>query len=219
MDGVVLLHGLANSRLIMTRLERRLRADGYRTCNLSYPSCSAPIEALADRVNPELSKFAAALDGKLHFVTHSMGGVVARTWIARARPKNLGRVVMIGPPNGGSEIADLLHRTRVFRRIFGPAGQQMTTAEACARRDALGEPDYALGVIAGAGTINPLASWFILPRPNDGTVSVASTKVAGMADHIVVDASHSLLPLNGRVIEQVGHFLREGRFSREKQAA
>lgn len=208
-DGVILLHGIASVRLQMARIERALRVDGYATCNLGYPSCSKSIEALADHLHPRLSRFAAGVEGRVHFVTHSMGGLVARAWLARACPTNLGRFVMIGPPNGGSEVADLMQNWWAYRRAFGPAGGELTTAARAAHSK---PPPCPVGVIAGDGGRGPLAR--VLPQPNDGRVSVAGSKLAGMADHVIVRSNHTMLPFDSRVVAQVRHFLAHERFSR-----
>lgn len=215
MDGVVLLHGIANVAASLWRIERSLRADGYSTCNLDYPSRSKSIGELADHVDGAIAHFAGGLDGRLHFVTHSMGGLVARTWIARRRPANLGRMVMLGPPNGGSELADVLQKRAFYRHFYGPAGGELTTAASAARNRELGPPAYPVGVIAGDSTLSPASSYFILPRPNDGTVSVASSRLEGMADHITIHASHTVMLFNRRAIAQVLYFLRCGRFVRK----
>ncbi len=140
-----------------------------------------------------------------------MGGLLARVYIARYRPARLGRVVMLGTPNGGSEVADLLKDLSLYRAAFGPAGLQLTTTQDPVLAD-LPPPDYAIGIIAGCRTIAPIASVFVLPRPNDGRVSVASAKLAGMVDHIVVKASHTGLPRHAAAIEQTIAFLHDGRF-------
>jgi hypothetical protein len=124
---------------------------------------------------------------------------------------------MLGTPNGGSEVADLLKDLSVYRAVFGPAGLQLSTAQAPVLA-ALPPPDYAVGIIAGCRTIAPIASAFILPRPNDGRVSVASAKLADMSDHIIVKASHTGLPRNTVAIEQTIAFLRDGRFNSDKTA-
>jgi hypothetical protein len=119
---------------------------------------------------------------------------------------------MLGTPNAGSEVADLLKDFSIYRAVFGPAGLQLSTAQAPVLA-ALPSPDYAVGIIAGCRSIAPIASAFILPRPNDGRVSVASAKLADMADHVVVKASHTGLPRHAVAIEQTIAFLSEGRFS------
>jgi hypothetical protein len=212
-DGVVLLHGAANVPASLWRIERALHAQGYRTFAPFYPSFRHSIETLAERLQPRLEDFAAGV-ATVNVVAHSMGGLVARTWISLSRPQNLGRMVMLATPNGGSEWADVLQRNPLYQLAYGPAGAQLSTAVQCVRREKLGPPDYPVGVIAGERSINPLSA-LILPRPNDGTVSVASTRLDGMADHIVLPVSHTGMLMNGRVIDETIAFLRDGRFSHE----
>jgi pimeloyl-ACP methyl ester carboxylesterase len=210
-DGVVLLHGIGVGSWSLKRLDRALQRRGYATLNLDYASRKKPLEALAEEIHAPIAAFAKQCDGSIHFVAHSMGGLLARVYIARYRPARLARVVMLGTPNGGSEVADLLMGLSIYRAVFGPAGLQLSTAQDPVLA-ALPSPDYAVGIIAGCRTIAPIASAFILPRPNDGRVSVQSSKLADMADHTVVKASHTGLPRHAVAIEQTIAFLREGRF-------
>ncbi|WP_183710973.1 triacylglycerol lipase [Bradyrhizobium sp. ERR14] len=208
--GVVLLHGIARTSASLMKLERALRAAGFATLNIDYPSRSKPIAALADDIHPAITPFAER-DAPLHFVAHSMGGLVARAYIAKHRPARLGRVVMLGTPNSGSEVADLLRGSLPYRKFYGPAGLELTTTPATAP-NALPAIDYPVGVIAGSRFIDPVAGLLVLPKPNDGRVSVQSAGLAGMADHIVVKTSHTGLPRHAAAIAQTIAFLREGRF-------
>lgn len=195
----------------MRAMERALQAEGYATLNLSYPSRRRSLAELADDLAPRAQRFAADLDGPLHLVTHSMGGLLARALLARHRPPRLGRVVMLAPPSGGSEIADRLHRNRLYRLWFGPAGAQLVTRRDDALTALLGAVDYELGVIAGTRSLYPLAS-LLLPRPNDGRVSVAATRLDGMADHLTLPVSHPMIVRSRHAIRQTLAFLRDGRF-------
>jgi pimeloyl-ACP methyl ester carboxylesterase len=208
--GVVLLHGIARTSASLTRLHRALRASGFATLNVDYASRRKSITALADDIHPKVARFAER-DAPLHFVAHSMGGLVTRAYIAKYRPDRLAGVVMLGTPNGGSEVADLLRGSRLYRAFYGPAGLELTTTAATGS-DALPAVDYPVGVIAGNRFIDPAAGLFVLPKPNDGRVSVQSAMVAGMADHVVVKASHAGLPRHAAAIEQTIAFLRDGRF-------
>ncbi|WP_018317026.1 triacylglycerol lipase [Bradyrhizobium sp. WSM2793] len=208
--GVVLLHGIARTSASLMKLERALRAAGFATLNIDYPSRSKPIAALAEDIHPAITRFAER-DAPLHFVAHSMGGLVARAYIAKHRPARLGRVVMLGTPNSGSEVADLLRGSLPYRKFYGPAGLELTTTPATAP-NALPAIDYPVGVIAGSRFIDPVAGLLVLPKPNDGRVSVQSAGLAGMADHIVVKTSHTGLPRHAAAIAQTIAFLREGRF-------
>lgn len=209
--GVVLLHGIARTSRSLRKVERALQARGFATLNLDYASRRKPLETLAADIHPDIIAFANSIGGPLHFVAHSMGGLLTRVYVARYRPGRLGRVVMLGTPNGGSEVADLLKGLAIFRAFYGPAGQQLTTTQDD-RLTSLPPPDYAVGVIAGIRSLDPIASRFILPRPNDGRVSVKSSKLANMTDHTTVKASHTGLLRHRVAIAQTIAFLQEGQF-------
>jgi len=208
--GVVLLHGIARTSRSLRRIERALQAADFATLNLDYPSRSKPLEALAADVHPQISDFAGTR-GSVHFLAHSMGGLLTRVYLARHRPARLGRVVMLGTPNGGSEVADLLKNLSLYRAFYGPAGQQLTT-EQNDTLTSLPPPDYPVGIIAGISSIDPIAAYLVLPRPNDGRVSLQSAQLANMADLTIVKASHTGLVRHPVAIAQAVAFLREGRF-------
>jgi pimeloyl-ACP methyl ester carboxylesterase len=208
--GVVLLHGIAMGSWTLKKLERALVRRGFATLNLDYASRKKPLEHLAKDIHPPVRAFANRIDGPIHFVGHSMGGLLARVYVAKYRPGRLGRVVMLGTPNGGSEIADVLEKLAIYRWFFGPAGRQLTThpGESLASLPPL---DYPVGVVAGNLSIYP-SSLFLVPRPNDGRVSVESAKLLDMADHIVIRATHPWLTRHRAAIDQTIAFLHEGRF-------
>lgn len=213
MDGIVFLHGIARSASSLSVLEKTLRADGYATLNLDYPARSRCIADIVEALQEQISRFAESCSGRLHFVTHSMGGLVARAYIARHRPERLGHVVMLAPPNEGSEIADLLGDNLLYRAFFGPAGAELVTKRSDSLCEVLGRVDFPLGVIAGDRSLDPVG-WLLLPGANDGRVSVERTRVAGMADHIVIHGTHTLIMNNPEAIAHVRHFLTHGRFVR-----
>jgi pimeloyl-ACP methyl ester carboxylesterase len=212
-DGVVLLHGISRTRRSLYKMQRAIEAAGFAALNSGYASLSKPLEILAEDIHPAIERFAGGIDGSVHFVCHSMGGLLARVYLARHRPQRLGRVVMLGTPNGGSELVDRLKHFAPYRAFFGPAGQQLGTQRDAAINAMLPPVDYPVGIIAGDRSIYPLAS-ALLPKPNDGRVAVENTKLDGMADHIVVRSSHPWLVWNRLAIGQTVAFLRDGRFGR-----
>lgn len=210
---VVLLHGIARTSRSMRPIKAAIRGAGYCTLNLDYPSRRHDLAGLADIVGQQLAAAGAWDAPKLHFVTHSMGGLVARQLLLGDRPTHarIGRVVMLAPPSAGSEVADFLAPLPPYRWLYGPAGQQLTTSH----RSGIWRtsPDFELGIIAGATGWPYLLGNLLLPRPHDGRVSVERTRVDGMRDHLVVPATHSFIMRVPEVQRQVLHFIRHGGFA------
>jgi triacylglycerol esterase/lipase EstA (alpha/beta hydrolase family) len=210
-ECVILLHGLARTDKSMAPLAAALEDAGYLAVNYDYPSTKYPIGKLAD----ETISAALALcpdEVKINFVTHSLGGILVRRYLRGKDIKNLGRVVMLGPPNKGSQVVDRLHNMPGFKWFNGPAGMELGTGEASVPNQ-LGPANFELGIIAGTRTINFILSTF-LPKPNDGKVSVENTKLDGMSDHISFPVPHPFLMKNKKVIAQVIYFLKHGVFYR-----
>jgi pimeloyl-ACP methyl ester carboxylesterase len=211
-DGVVLLHGISRTSRSFRKMQWAIEAGGFATLNLGYASRRKSLEALAEDIHPAIGRFAELTEGSIHFVGHSMGGLLTRVYLAKYRPQRLGRVVMLGTPNGGSEIADRLKHLLLYRAFFGPAGQQLGTRRDATTLESLPAVDYPVGVIAGNRSIYPTALAF-LPKPHDGRVSVENTRLDGMTDHLVIGASHPWLVWHPIAIDQTIAFLNEGRFT------
>jgi pimeloyl-ACP methyl ester carboxylesterase len=210
-ECVALLHGLWRSENSMNRMERELAAAGFSVQNIGYESTERTIEELAQEVIPA-AREACPENSPIHFVTHSMGGILLRQYLETAAIPELGRVVMLGPPNQGSEVVDRYGETPGFAWFSGPAGLQLGTGEASVPRS-LGPARFELGVIAGTRSINPILS-MTLPDQDDGKVSVESTRVAGMEDHLEMPVTHVFMMRDSQVIDQVIEFLRHGQFAR-----
>ena len=181
--------------------------------SIRYPSRTRPIEELADYVRDRLPRNTGH---SLHFLTHSLGGLVLRYLLQVARPVNLGRVVMLSPPNQGSQLARRFGRNPLYRLATGPSGAQLAS-EPSKLASLLGPVDYPLGVITGAGRINPLS--LLLRGRSDGKVAVDEARVPGMTDFLVVPRSHTFIMNDPEVIAQAVRFFRTGRFFPPARAA
>ena len=211
-ECVVLLHGLMRSSTSMNPMQRELDAEGFLTANIDYPSREHEVEELAEiAVEKGLAACRAnETTERIHFVTHSLGGILVRQYLSTNEIPELGRVVMIGPPNQGSAAVDELEGVPGFDWLNGPAGRQLGKGEGSVPL-ALGPAEFELGVIAGNRTIDPITS-SVLENPDDGRVSVEDTKLDGMADFVVVEHSHAFMMRMQRTIELTIEFLETGSF-------
>lgn len=207
-DVVVLLHGLGRTPLSMLALSLAARHRGYRVINWHYRSTRHTIAEHADAFAREV---APSLEGapRVHFVTHSLGGIIVRQFFATHTLPNLGRVVMLAPPNGGSEVADVLQRSRFVACAVAPV-RELGTASVTT---SLPAATFPVGVIAGSRSHIPLFSRWMQHVPNDGVVAVDRTRLAGMRDFLVLHRTHTMLPWSHDAIGETFRFLEEGRFS------
>ncbi len=196
----------------MRSLAKYLERENFKVLNLGYQSTKYPIEELIEIIHPAIIDFNQKNDfDKLHFVGYSMGSLLIRAYLKNHFPKNLSRVVMLGPPNQGSEVADRIQNFFLYKWLYGPAGQQLITNQENFKK-IFAETNFELGIIAGNKTLDPISSR-IIGIANDGKVSIESTKLEGMKDHIVVPVNHTLFPENKKVKELTAYFLKNGKFS------
>lgn len=214
-EPVVVVHGLGRTAFSMALLSSRLEDAGYRVVNFGYPSTSGTMEALVDSLESELARCCAGETTTVHFVTHSMGGVLVRSHLARQPEAHRGRVVMLTPPNQGSEVIDTFADSPMLRLVAGPAGAKLGT-DSASIPNSLGPVRFNLGIIAGDRSLNPLYSWLI-PGPDDGKVSIERAKVEGATDFLVLPATHTFIMNRKDVADQVVYFLQNGRFERQAQ--
>ena len=210
-ECVVLLHGLGRSGLSMKAVEWRLEKEGYDVVNQSYPSTQHPIEELATiALSEALPK--CPEDSTIHFVTHSLGGILLRQYLSNETIPELGRTVMLGPPNQGSQLADFIQSIKVADHLQPEAGRQLGTNDQSVPQS-LGAVNFDVGVIAGNRNWRPLVSKPLEGQPSDGTVTVEETKVAGMSDFLELPATHTMMMWQEDVLEQIVTYLSTGSFN------
>ena len=210
-DCVVLIHGFLRMPTAMENMAKFLNGNRYRTINIDYPSHQYDIETIANKyLKPAILGYCPEDNRKIHFVTHSLGGLILRHYLIDNQPKNLGRIVMIDPPNKGSEIADLINENPLSEKILGPVLPELTTQikELPSSIDILG---IEIGIIAGTRSTNPITGELI-PGKDDSTVSVESTKLDNMTDFIEIPTGHSFIVDKKEVQTATLNFINTGKF-------
>ena len=215
-DTVFLVHGLGRTRRSMAPLGRRLARCGFRVRNIGYPSRRGTIDELCVHVVSEVDRAGLTEGQRYHFVSHSLGGILVRYCRSRGRLPRLARAVMLCPPNQGSEVTDHFKESALYRLFLGPTACRLGT-DPDSLPNSLPPVDFELGIITGDRSLNPLYSWWVSGK-DDGKVSVARAKVAGMGDFLVLPRSHSFIMNSDEVAAQVAFFLRTGRFRRDGSA-
>jgi len=215
-ECVIVLHGLGRTAFSMGLIEDALASEGYLVRNESYPSTSDAIEILSETaITDGLGFCDQNKTGTVHFVTHSLGGILVRQYLQHHTISNLGRVVMLSPPNHGSEVSDLLKDYTIYQFILGPAAQQLGTDKDSLTKH-LRPVKGEIGIITGVSSSDP---WFspVIPGDDDGKVSVESAKLDEMSDFMTVPNGHTFIMRDEIVIKQILHFLKRGSFDRAEQ--
>jgi len=205
-ETIVLLHGLMRGHRAMEPLARHLSAQGFSTLNVPYPSVTQPVEALVGHIRRAVEKIAT--DRPVHFLTHSMGGILARLILAEPAAWHPGRLLMLAPPSSGSEIVDRLGRHRFFARCLGPAGRALRSDGLPTTLPAL-PANLEAAVIMGRRSSLPFFR-HLLEKENDGIVSVSRGAFPGLKGFSVVDADHTFIPLHPEVWRRSALFLKSG---------
>jgi triacylglycerol lipase len=215
-DYVVLVHGLGRRSHSMRYIEDSLMQKGYQVIKIDYPSKRYPIEFLvSDYLSSELADRILNKKSNVHFVTHSMGGLLVRYYLKDKPIKNLGRVVMLSPPNQGSAAADLLAQNKLFQQILGPSLQQLCSSNDFLEK--LGPVDFECGIITGDRSVDPFFST-IIDGPDDGKVAIDAAKVKGMKDFLIVHTSHPMILRRKSVQKQIEYFLERGIFDKHSSS-
>ncbi len=215
-ECVVLLHGLGRTEKSLVKLEQHFNKRGFHVCNAGYPSLKENIQTLSvEAIEKAMAECVSAGASKIHFVTHSMGGILVRYYLKYNAIQKLGRVVMLSPPNRGSEIVDRLKNSPISGWINVPAVHQLGT-EKDSLPKALGAPDYEVGIITGDRSMAPIMS-LLIPGEDDGKVSVENAKLKGMKDFLVVHKTHPFIMNDETVLMQITHFIEHGVFDRKSR--
>lgn len=217
-ETVIILHGIARTGSSMKPVEMALQKKGYETLSITYPSRDRNLNGIAAYLREkQLTEEFWKAAGEVHIVTHSMGGLVARRYLdvyeGQIPMEKLGRVVMLAPPNRGSEVADTIHKLPLYKWYYGPAGEELTT-EAQSKNGS--DIYYDLGIVAGTKEWPYIVAAFVVPGKSDGRVSVEKTKLEGMKDHITVNGTHTFIMDRPDVHDQILYFLKEGKFKHDE---
>ena len=209
---VVLVHGLTRSHYSMAKLAEYLQSHDYTVVNKDYASTQKSVEEIANREIPSMVD--ACLKhhpDNIYFVTHSIGGIVLRQYLQTHHIPQITRIVMLGPPNHGSPLANLFHDNVLFKMITGPAGQELTTDNTSLPNNLGRDSPYQIGIIAGNFSFFPFSKWFF-HEDNDGKVAISSTQLIGMNDFIILPVSHTFIMRSPIVEEQILHFFDHAQF-------
>jgi esterase/lipase len=196
----------------MNGLAKFLQKSDFQVLNLNYPSTKYSLQDLAEIIHPQIEKFSNQVSGKIHIVGYSMGGLLIRAYLKKHSLKNIGRILMIGTPNQGSEVADFVQNWWIYKKLYGYAGQQLVTNQQFLNDILSKLEELEVGIIAGNKPLDFISSR-VISKPNDGKVSVESTKLAGMKEHITMPYNHTFIINKRKAWQQVLNFLRDGYFA------
>lgn len=209
-EYVLLLHGLGRNNMAMWLLASRLEDAGFHVHRVGYDSFNTSIPEIEEHIAEQVDSYTSTVSGTIHFVGHSMGGLLIRAYLEDHILPSLGRTVLIGTPNKGTPVADRVKGNWLLETFNSPA-EELGTKDSFPL--SLEQPYYPVGVIAGR--VDSCIADYFIPGENDGLVPVESTKVSNMSDFIVVDSGHSFLRYDKTVADQTIFFLLNGHFRRQ----
>lgn len=213
-DMVILLHGLGRGTTSMWMLDYRLSQAGFDVHRIGYDSLTQSPDQIVEHVSKQIKACCQSSARKVHFVGHSLGGLIIRAYLEKERPQHLGRVVMLGTPNQGTAAVDYFRQFSGFNMLGSTTRSLGTDSKSFPL--SLSEPNYPVGVIAGYTTLK-LNEWY-LKGIDDGLVTIEATKIPNMTDFITMNAGHAMLRYKSSVARQVVAFLKRGKFDREAKA-
>jgi hypothetical protein len=209
---VVLLHGLGRSKSSMWLLQSRFEHAGFLVKAVGYHSLDREPEQILRDVTKQINAFHIDSNQTVHFVGHSLGGLLIRAYLDSNTVQSLGRVVLIGSPSKGTPFVDHFH-DEWWMKLAGPTANALGTDEKSFPKT-LRPPYYPIGIIAGVSNI--IDNEQFIPGEDDGVVPVESTKIEGMTDFVVIETSHSMMRYNESVAQQTIEFLTHGRFIKKE---
>jgi esterase/lipase len=215
-ECIILMHGLARTSRSMKKASSILSSYGYAIININYPSRKKAINRLVtEHIQPVINACESKNYNRIHFLTHSLGGILLRFYLSSHSIHNLGKTVMLSPPNQGSEIVDKLGHLALYSLLNGPAGNEIGT-DSHSIPSQLESINFDAGIISGYKSINPLLS-LLIPGANDGKVSIERAKINGMKDFLAVPYTHTFIMQRTNAIHQALFFIQNGCFYNPKR--
>lgn len=208
-EKVVLVHGYGRKPSTMSDIAKYLEQRGYQTYMLGYPSYKRDIDGIEKEFQKQVDEVLLGVTDRVHFVGHSMGGLVVRNYLGKNKIPNLGNVVLLGTPNRGTPVVDHLKESWWFW-YAGPAAPKLSS-KGSDFLNSLPAPTYKLGIIAGLVSNDRTKE--IFSEANDGIVTCESAKVIGMTDFVALPVNHHYLKHDTKALEQIFNFLKNVKFS------
>ena len=205
---IILLHGLARSSTSMWLLASRLEDAGYFVRRIGYNSLDQNPDEILKDISSQINQCCQKHTQSVHFVGHSLGGLMVRAYLQNNKIDKLGRVVLLGTPNKGSEAADHFSNSWLMN-ILGPTAKTLGTDDN-SFPNSLKAPYYPVGIIAGV--VKSELNDPVIPGKDDGVVSVEATKIDGMTDFIIIETGHSMMRYDSEVADQTIEFIKNGVF-------